>query len=151
LKTASPNRYTFAVKQSVMKTKNFKYLSLLGTALFLIALTSKAEAQGDPEDEYIKADALAMAYITCDQALAKYYYNLDPKNTSLAQDLRELSLVKGQMTINMEIKYRDDERLKQKYEREIEPAKKKLGKCIKYKSIMESNEKSDKEKETENK
>lgn len=96
------------------------------------------------EDEKIKADGLAMAYVICDFDLANYYYSLDPENQKLKQDLANTGLLKGKLAITMELKYRDDERLKIRYKRALGQAKKKLGKCIKYQSIMDSKAKSDK-------
>jgi hypothetical protein len=134
-----------------MKLKNSKYLFVIFFIAAMISYSRTASAQSsNPEDEKIKSDALAMAYITCDYDLTKYYFNLNKDNDKLRRDLQQATLLKGLLTISMEIKYRDDERLKLKYQREIEPAKKKLGKCIKYQGILDSQAKIEKEKEKEN-
>jgi len=133
-----------------MKLINSRYLFfiLLILALSLNNHTIFAQSS-DPENEYIKADALAMAYATCDFDLTNYYFGLDKNNIEIKRELEKASLTKSVLSISMAIKYQNDERLKQKYQRAIEPAKKKLGKCIKFQSIMDSKAKDEKEKEKE--
>jgi len=137
-----------------MKFIKFNYLSLIFLITTLSIFSIKLFSQSsDPENEKIKADALAMAYVTCDYDLAKYYYTLDKDNIEKKREFQQTVILKGQLSVGMELKYRNDPQLKLKYQREIEPAKKKLTKCIKYQSIMDSpikiNEEKQKEKEKE--
>lgn len=130
------------------------FFALLIVAMSIQSGTTYAQSS-NPDEEKIKADALAMAYVTCDFDLTRYYFLLDKKNNKLWQELQQTNLIKGRLSVDLEIKYSDDERLKLKYTRAIESAKKRLSKCIKYQSIMDSKAKTEqedeKEKDTKNK
>jgi hypothetical protein len=134
----------------MMKLKNSGYHIVKIMFVALSFYSGQLFSQSDNlEDEKIKADGLAMAYVICDFDLANYYYSLDKENTKLKRDLEDAGLIKGKLAISMEIKYRGDERLKLRYKRALGQAKKKLGKCVKYQGIMDSKAKTEKEEEKE--
>lgn len=120
----------------------FTTLIFLSVSVF----SFKAVAQSkDHAEEKIKADALAFAYADCDQALAKYYLDLDPERKDLKKKFEESNLLRAQMTYNIDQWYKNEDD-KKKLDREIKSAKKKLKRCIKYQNIMDAKEEQEKQK-----
>ena len=112
------------------------------------------EVSGQSEDgvtESLKADALAMAYADCDHALAFYKYQLNPDDKDLKTKLNQITILKNQMFVNMQVKYGKDENGKKKFDKEVYSAKKQLNKCIKYQNILDKNAETEKQKAKESK
>jgi len=108
-----------------MTIRIFKYSTVLLLVSFLLYPTIKVVGQSENhDDELLKADALAMAYVNCDHALTFYNYKLKPEDKDLKTRLNQLMILKNLMFVNMQIENRKDDTRKKKFEREVNSAKK---------------------------
>lgn len=127
-----------------MLTQKITIFLIIG---ILMSISSNITAQSTShDDEILKADALALAQVNCDHSLTYYYYKLDPENKTLTAEVRELTRLNKQMSLNLMGKYSKSDDDKKKFEREISSAKKKLSKCIKYQNILDANAELEKQK-----
>jgi len=135
-----------------MTIRIFKYSTVLLLVSFLLYPTIKVVGQSENhDDELLKADALATAYVNCDHDLTFYNYKLKPEDKGLKTKLNQLKILKNQMFVNMQIENRKDDTRKKKFEREVNSAKKQLNKCIKYQNILDANAEAEKQKAKESK
>lgn len=117
------------------------------TLLFVIVFSLKSSAQSSKHDnERIEADALAAAYISCDYDLTLHEYLRNKDDKRMKMRINELSLLKSRLFVQFENKYKTDIELKNRFDKKVKEAKKKLKNCIKYKEIMETRAESELQK-----
>ncbi len=124
----------------------FYLLALTGIIALTACSTTKKTSQSEGpvgmkqkqfNNEQIEADALALADITCQWELAKYYSDLQEHNNKLKSEEKNLRKMKSAFEEKMKIRYMQIDNLKKKFNKELEKAHKRLDACGKLDVIRE--------------
>ena len=127
-------------------TSRNKFFTPSLTALFLLIFSISGLSQSEKKntehaDEKHDADAAAVAYINCKQAVAKYYSDNKPNDVSLRKELKSISLLQDQINSQVARMYIYPPEKQEKFNKEVNSLKKDLKTCIKYQNILNANAK----------
>lgn len=127
-----------------MKKLSVSFSVILSFLLLLsgLSISGTAVAQSKKKQmiakEKIEMDALALAFAQCKLNLLRYESAHKPNNKNLVKELDHFARIQNKLHMQIWVKYQKDEKDRDKLEKELKNAEKKLSVCIKYQNILNS-------------
>ncbi|NOX85997.1 MAG: hypothetical protein GXO86_08535 [Chlorobi bacterium] len=112
---------------------------LILVTIFLIPENSFAQKKKQQQlaREKFEMDALALAYSRCKLDLLRYESAQKPENKNLMKELANFASLEARFNNHVWMKYQTQEE-REKMDKEIKNANKKLSVCIKYQNIQDA-------------
>lgn len=105
--------------------------------ILLLTFTGLQAQQANYSDEWLKAEAYALAHITCKFELKKYQHEQEPDNSRLERETKKLDYLFRQFNLRSEVRYKRNAELNPRFNRFYKSAWKELSQCVKYQNILD--------------